>query len=289
MKLNAKEVLLTARPFWWITTAVPFVTGYLANQTDLSRALLAGAVYFLFPYNLFLYGVNDIFDYESDVRNPRKAGIEGAVLAKHKHRSLLMIILLLNIPFWLYFLAIGDVWSNGWLLLIIFMALAYSVKGLRFKEVPLLDSFTSAFHYTSPFLFGIFLARGTRLWLGAYLIFYIWAMCNHAFGAIQDIKPDREAGIASIATKLGAANVIKICLAGYSLAALLPITLFGMKGAVPALLLLVYVMLVARTFPYRDQADHPIFHKSWQRFTYLNYGIGAAMTIYIIFLATVRV
>jgi 4-hydroxybenzoate polyprenyltransferase len=174
--------------------------------------LLIGTFYFLFPYNLLLYGINDIFDYESDILNPRKAGIEGAVLAKHKHLALFIAIMVLNVPYWVYFVRAGNRLSNIWLLAIVLMAFAYSVKRIRFKEIPLLDSMTSAFHYTSPFLFGVILASGRFGWLAVFATFYVWALANHAFGAIQDIKPDTEAGIDSIATKLGANKTVWFCL-----------------------------------------------------------------------------
>lgn len=283
--LTIKDILLTSRPFWWITTSAPFVLGYWTGQPAITAVLIIGALYFIFPYNLFLYGVNDIFDYESDIRNPRKAGIEGAVLAKSKHRPLATVILAFNLPFWLYFLAVGDPAARLWLGLIIFMALAYSIKYLRFKEVPVLDSFTSAFHYTSPFMLGVLLSGGRELYLPIYAAFYIWSMSNHAFGAIQDIKPDREAGIASIATRLGASRVVRLCLAGYTLAAILPAALYGIYGLLPAMLLTPYIGLVAATWPYRHKSNHPIFHRHWQFFTYLNYAVGAALTIYLIAIA----
>ncbi len=33
-----------------------------------------------------MYGVNDIFDYESDIKNPRKGGLEGSLVAPDRRR-----------------------------------------------------------------------------------------------------------------------------------------------------------------------------------------------------------
>src|SRR4051812_24735921 len=108
-KLFVRDVLLTSRPFWWITTAAPFATGFLvADGVHWSWLLVIGTAYFAFSYNLLLHGLNDIFDYESDIRNPRKAGIDGGVLAKAKHLPLLLVIVLTNIPFLTYLLGIGN-------------------------------------------------------------------------------------------------------------------------------------------------------------------------------------
>lgn len=280
--LTIKEALKVSRPFWWINTAAPFFVGYLIGRPELSTALVIGTVYFAFMYNLFMYGVNDIYDYESDIRNPRKVGIEGSVLPKSKHGSLWRWIWVSNVPVWLYFVFIGNTLSNIWLIFIVYMALAYSVKGLRFKEKPFVDSFTSAFHYTAPFLFGLLLSQSSYLWLPAYITFYLWVMANHAFGAIQDITPDKKAKIGSIAVSLGAHKTIVFCLVLYSLAAMLPIISFGIKGIVPSVLLAPYVYLVARTFKYKNDDEHPIFKQSWRRFLFLNYVTGAILSVYIV-------
>ncbi len=165
------------------------------------------------------------------------------------------------------------------------LALAYSVKYLRFKEIPLLDSFTSAFHYTSPFLFGIFFAGGQNWWLPAYITFYVWVMANHAFGAIQDITPDIEAGIGSVATAFGAAKTIILVLIGYTVSALLPIIFYGWKGVPVSILLTPYVYLVAQTLPKRSDDQAPIFRKNWKKFLYANYIVGFFLSLYLITLA----
>lgn len=283
--MSLKEILVASRPFWWINTAAGFFVGYLVATGQFSWPLIVGTFYFLFPYNLFMYGVNDIFDYESDIKNPRKTGIDGSVLAKSKHPSLWLWIAATNIPFWAYFFLNGSCAANTWLLVMIFMALAYSVKYLRFKEIPLLDSFTSAFHYTSPFLFGIFFGYGQELWLPAFITYYIWVMSNHAFGAIQDITPDKQANIGSIAVSFGASKTIILVLSGYLTAAILPIVFYGWGGIVVSVLLSPYVFLVAQTIPHRSDDQAPIFKQNWKKFLYVNYMVGFLLSVYLILIA----
>ena len=79
------SVLGASRPISWVNTAFPFGAAYLiAGGFDLVFWL--GVVFFLIPYNIAMYGMNDVFDYESDIVNPRKGGVEGAVLPKTMHR-----------------------------------------------------------------------------------------------------------------------------------------------------------------------------------------------------------
>jgi 4-hydroxybenzoate polyprenyltransferase len=206
------------------------------------------------------------------------------VLAKRKHKPLLLIIHLLNIPFIAYLAWVGDASSACFLAIILFMAYAYSVPGLRFKERAGLDSLTSAFHYTSPFIFGVLLAGGTELFLPGWIAFFLWAASNHAFGAIQDIKPDKKAGIRSVATRFGAEKVLIFCLSAYSVAAALPLIFYGLNGLPVSLALLAYVALVWRTVPYRAHDTNPVFHRSWQRLTYMNYICGGLISMYLIYM-----
>src|SRR5699024_9214563 len=103
--------------------------------------------YFLIPYNLAMYGLNDVFDYESDLRNPRKGGVEGVVLDRRHHRLTIVAAVVTNVPFLAALLWLGTPASAGILALSVFAVVAYSVPVLRFKERPVLDSMTSSTHF----------------------------------------------------------------------------------------------------------------------------------------------
>ena len=84
---RAGQVLLSSRPISWINTAFPFASAYVLTTGRVDALLVVGTLFFLIPYNLLMYGINDVFDYESDLRNPRKGGEEGAVLDPSLHRT----------------------------------------------------------------------------------------------------------------------------------------------------------------------------------------------------------
>lgn len=283
--LSLKEVISVSRPVLWINTGVPFIVGALLTRSELTPALFIGAFYFLFPYNLLLYGTSDIFDYEADIRNTGKYGTaRGTVLAKVKHASLWRWIVWLNVPFVLYLVLTGNLQSTVFLIMMIFMALAYSIKELRYREIPFIDSLTSAFHYTSPFILGLFLFESPSLWVAAFAGFYFWAVANHAFGAIQYITPDRKAGRKSIATFLGAGKTLAFCIVAYGLAILAPVLGFGLPGLAAAAAIGPYLAVVLATVPYRKDDTAPQFRAAWRRFLKLNYivtGIGSLILIYL--------
>jgi 4-hydroxybenzoate polyprenyltransferase len=146
MKLLS-QLFWSSRPISWINTAFPFAAAYFLITGMFDLTLVIGTLFFLIPYNLLMYGVNDVFDYESDLRNPRKGGIEGALLHPKWHRPTLIWSFSLCVPFLAYLYAVGSLAANLWLSLFVFTVIAYSAKGLRFKEIPFVDSLTSASHF----------------------------------------------------------------------------------------------------------------------------------------------
>ena len=153
-----RKLLLASRPVSWINTAFPFAAAYYLTVRHVDAALVVGTIFFLIPYNLAMYGINDVFDYESDVANPRKGGIEGALLDRRVHTATLVTATAVCAPFVIALVILGS--PASWLVLAIslFAVAAYSVPGLRFKEVPFLDSVTSSTHFTSPAVYALALA-----------------------------------------------------------------------------------------------------------------------------------
>ncbi|WP_345750711.1 prenyltransferase [Microbacterium rhizophilus] len=280
-----RDLLIASRPLSWINTAFPFAAAYLLAAREVDAALVVGTIFFLVPYNLAMYGVNDVFDYASDLANPRKGGVEGALLAPERHRAVLIASAVACLPF----VAALVVWGSplSWLLLAVslFAVVAYSAPPLRFKEIPVLDSLTSSVHFVSPAAYGVALAGGTfdaqlLAVLGAFLL---WGVASHAFGAVQDVVPDRAAGIASIATALGAARTVRLALAAWTAAGLLMLTT-GVPGAWAALLAVPYLCAAA---PYArvSDADSARANRGWRHFLWINYACGFVVTMLLIVVA----
>lgn len=275
-----RHLLVASRPLSWINTAYPFALAYLllARPVD-PVALVVGTIYFLIPYNLAMYGINDVFDYESDLRNPRKGGVEGAVLAPAFHRPTLVAALVTNVPFLVVLVALGG-WGS-WIVLAIsvFAVVAYSAPVLRFKERPVLDSITSATHFVSPAVYGVALAgvapRGPSVLL--LVAFFCWGMASHAFGAVQDIPADREAGIGSVATVLGARTTVIGSAVLYLLAGVLA-ALSGWPTALAGLIAIPYLVMVL-PFARITDATAEAANRGWRRFLAINYVAGFLVTV----------
>ena len=44
----------------------------------------------------------------------------------------------------------------------------------------------------------------------AFAAYFLWGAASHAFGAVQDVVADREAGIGSVATVIGARATVRL-------------------------------------------------------------------------------
>ena len=270
------KLFVASRPVSWVNTAFPFGAAYFFSTGEIDWILLLGSFFFLIPYNLLMYGVNDVFDYESDLRNPRKGGIEGALLDPKYHRITLILAFGIAAPFAVV-LSLVNPNATFWLWLTLFAVVAYSLKRLRFKEIPVLDSLTSSLHFVGPMLVGLAMAKAQiqSAHLIAIAAFLIWGMASHAFGAVQDVRADREAKIASIATALGARLTTRIAFGFYVIAGLLTLTLPD-RFAFAALAALPYLFVVGREFNITDENCEQA-NRGWKVFIWLNFFAGAVI------------
>ncbi len=276
------ELLATSRPVSWVNTAYPFAAAYLLSAGRIDWLAVVGTIFFLIPYNLAMYGINDVFDHESDLLNPRKGGAEGAVVERSRHAGILVACAVACVPFLAVLVLAGSWRANLVLLLSMAAVIAYSAPHLRFKERPFLDSLTSSTHFVSPALYGLVLAGAhfDFALVAILLAFLLWGMASHAFGAVQDILPDRAASLGSIGTVLGAKWTVRFAAAAYlGAGALLLATAW--PGPLAALLALPYL---ANVLPYAllRNEDSAAANAGWRRFLWLNYATGFFVTMLLI-------
>ncbi|MFB6128453.1 MAG: prenyltransferase [Halorhabdus sp.] len=234
-----RYLLVLSRPRFWLYLAGPVVLGvvYAADSTaelitPLSVALFA---YFLVPANVFLYGVNDVFDADIDTENPKKS--EGPETRFSGERWVLAVVIaagLLALPFGLVVGPAGKVTLAAFLVL----AVEYSAPPFRFKTTPGLDSLSNGL-YVLPGVLAFSAVAGHLPPAPAIVGGWLWTMAMHTFSAIPDIEPDRRAGIATTATVLGQRRTYAYCGLVWALAAAAFALVHPMLGA----LLAVYPVL----------------------------------------------
>lgn len=170
------------------------------------------AIYFLFPANLLIYGVNDIFDFETDRLNPKKT--EKELLARaQSQRYLIAAIFLTNIPLLIVTSTLTPLAAlplSGFL----FFSIYYSAPPIRAKARPVIDSIFNIL-YPFPGIIGYQLIAGKLPPLPIVAAGGLWMMAMHAYSALPDIQADRDSGLSTIATSLGARGTFSFCLVLY--------------------------------------------------------------------------
>jgi 4-hydroxybenzoate polyprenyltransferase len=200
------RLLYISRPVLWINTLGPATVGMWLTGDLLAWEALPLLLWLTLPFNLLIYGVNDVFDQETDAKNPRKGTLEGARIDPFEVRPVMLGVILTNAPFLIYSLLFVPASATAWMLLYALLFLGYSVPPARFKARPYLDSLSNA-AYAFPLVF-VPLALGAGPVWPAALGLMAWSAAKHTFDAVQDVDEDRKAGITTTAVRLGPSGVV---------------------------------------------------------------------------------
>jgi 4-hydroxybenzoate polyprenyltransferase len=200
------RLLYISRPLLWINTVGPATIGMWLAGNLFEWGALPILLWLTLPFNLLIYGVNDVFDQETDAKNPRKGTLEGARIDRSEVRPLMLGVIFTNAPFMIYALLFAPFSASAWVLLYALVFLGYSVPPARFKARPYLDSLSNA-AYAFPLVF-VPLALGEGPVWSAALGLMAWSAAKHTFDAVQDVDEDRRAGITTTAVRLGPDGVV---------------------------------------------------------------------------------
>ncbi|RQH01500.1 prenyltransferase [Natrarchaeobius oligotrophus] len=262
-------LLRLSRPRFWLYLAGPVLVGvaYAASApgelvTPVTFGLFA---YFLVPANVFLYGINDVYDREIDAENPKKGSRE----ARYRGQRYVPLAVGLCAAAGVFLLAVLPSIAWPWLLAFLVLGAAYSAPPARFKTTPVLDSVSNGL-YVVPGAAAYAAVAGTQPPALAVVGGWLWAMGMHTFSAIPDVEPDREAGIRTTATVLGERRTIAYCgacwLASAAAFAGVDYRLGGVMLAYPALVAAIAASSVA-------------IERAYWWFPAINTAVGAALTV----------
>ena len=232
-------LLVLSRPRFWLYLAGPVAVGVTYGIGDVSELFtpvtISLAGYFLVPANVFLYGINDLFDADVDELNPKKDAREARWQGDRLTVAAVGLAAGLGVGTFAITPRIAWPYLAGFLVL----SAGYSAPPLRFKTTPLADSVSNGL-YVLPGAAAYAAVAGAQPPVAALVGAWLWTMGMHTFSAIPDIEPDRAAGIRTTATVLGARQTYLYCLACWAIAAASFATVDGRLG----LLLGVYPVFV---------------------------------------------
>ena len=221
-----KKILLlvrVSRPLSWPLTALLFGTGIVISNVEITYYAIINGLLASILLPLIVFGVNDVYDYKTDIINRRKrSAIHGMALESRHHRLVLGAALAATGT-----LAIFSAFTRNYTNIVatavaILIAWAYSEPPLRLKEKPPLDSLSNAALVWSVILLGY--SHGNSLVSLPVSVYFasLAAAAIHAMGAIMDYASDNRANVKTIATVFG-----KRLAATFSFAVVFAIILFS--------------------------------------------------------------
>ena len=216
-----KHYISTSRPITWVIHINMVLIGAIvAGEGSINDfvALVPLLILFSLPYSAVIFGVNDYYDYESDVANLRKGGFFGEKHnLDHKKRLLLytwissLVGAILLIPYF------------SLELLVIYLLMTanfyfYSSPPFRFKSFPIIDFVSGGFFYAVPICVMGFIAGGGELaaftdsLVSGISVVLIVSTVSHIMAALLDRDADKLQGLKTTPIKVGYRNSIYICL-----------------------------------------------------------------------------
>ena len=216
------KLIKISRPRFWLYTAGPFMVGAAAAVSEpqhlLSIPFFVGLLYFLFPANIFLYGINDLADRDTDRYNKKKSDKEHRL--RQKETRTLTIAVAASALAGILLAATQHPLALMYTVLYLVLGAAYSIPPTRFKKRPFIDS-ASNILYIMPGLAGYALITGTHAPVWAVLAGWTWSWAMHLYSAIPDIQPDKKAGLATTAVIIGRNQSLVLCAALWTITAIL--------------------------------------------------------------------
>ncbi|MBN1363935.1 MAG: UbiA family prenyltransferase [Syntrophaceae bacterium] len=195
----------------WITLPLVFFLGLAYGKQGLTDPsfrfaplMIMQILMLSFPICLFTFGLNDIYDYESDKINPRKKWLEGLLLSEQYQGLVKNAALLMGFVFIGVSLATKNIINIFYAVTILVISYVYSVPPWRLKTRPPLDAVSGGIiGFLAPFALGFsFVDDATALPFHAYC-FTFCVMGFHSFSTIMDYDVDRKSGDRTFAVAYG--------------------------------------------------------------------------------------
>lgn len=279
IQAQLKYLLKISRPRFWMYVFGPAFLGFLISLLLQSRVALTSQslitlLYFTFPANLLIYGINDIFDGDTDQYNPKKGGYEAAH-QQNQTKLLATIITLTNLPFLIY-LAFQNPTTIIFTAAFLFFSIQYSATPIRAKSKPIIDGIFN-FLYVAPALITLSLSNPEAInpsSIPLILAGTFWCMSMHAFSAIPDIEADTKAALTTTAVLLKEKGTFAYCFLLYLATAILTTIHTSLTLSLP---LYIYPILIIYT-ALNSQKTFQVY----KYFPYLNTLVGFLISFQII-------
>jgi 4-hydroxybenzoate polyprenyltransferase len=249
--------------------------GYLLGTSatfPFSTIFWAHVIFFLIPANIYLYGLNDLADQDTDKYNTKKGTKEHSLLISEVPTIQKLVLLSLACSLPLLF-TYQNIQSTLILFLFLFLSYAYSFPPWRLKARPYFDFSTNCL-YILPGTLAYFQTTESLPSLPIATGLFFWTSAMHLFSAVPDIAADRSAGVTTTAVKYGFRTSLIFCTVFWFISSLL----LGLTSNIFVLLALLSYPILALFAIF--QGPTRISQIYWY-FPYQNISLGLIYFIYL--------
>lgn len=197
---NLLFLIAISRPYGWLIAPFVFLIGLFYSGTGFRYSALPELITLTFPISLLLFGLNDLYDFESDKLNPRKKRIE----FDSSERRLILIGSTVSAVLLLLSSVVSYSPGNaGLMIILLLLSWAYSSPPIRLKERPPLDSLSNGVLFFLVFSLGwSFGGPISEIPLKIYFV-SLCVAAIHAYASIMDYSADKKAGYKTFAVVTG--------------------------------------------------------------------------------------
>ncbi len=274
-----KYAFKVSRFRFWIYTGGTFVIGYsLAAETVSDFYVFEYYIYlfyFFFLANVFIYGVNDLFDLSTDKENPKKEEKEHK-LVEDKIKDLKSILYVTTALSLILLIFQGNWMERIVFSSFLFLSYFYSARPLRFKSKPVVDFFSNML-YIMPGIFAYILASSKFPPLLIVLAGFFHISAMHIFSAVPDIRYDKKAGIKTTPVVIGKKPSLVLCFGFWSMLASITVYLSGFHPL--SFIILIYPIIPLLVLIY----DEAKIERVYWFLPYVNTSLGGLLFVVLLF------
>lgn len=248
-----------------------FIAGYWLPSILIDAWWLIGVLFFAAPFLLWTFG----------------RGRLGAVHPRQVRLEFWMLLLVINLPFWLVVLG-GSISGAAviWFTIMVVVAGMYSGFKRGLARIPGVDVALTGLLLAAPFMFGVLLRSPEGVgWLPAWITIVLWIMAGYVMYKITRINADIQQDMPTMVTKIGVEKSLAVALGLSTVTVILPTFYYGWHGVAPSLLLVPFAILIFKALPAREHAGSSLHFRTWQAIKRYAYVSGIAIVLYLVSLA----
>lgn len=270
-------LLRTSRPRFWLYLLGPALVALAATGDPLTQLrdwhIILQILMWTLPANLFLYGINDLCDVDTDALNEKKSSYEQRLQVDQRRLLTVAVVLAALLTLAAVLLTSHPV---AWLAitLFVFFGWSYSAPPCRWKARPFVDSLSNVL-YIMPGV-AIAAACGVDVLPLAILGGWAWSSSMHLFSAIPDIEADKQVGLHTTAVVLGRTSSLLVCSGLWAMSMAAAFALFGTNPV--SILSLAYVALPLTLL----RTNHAQLFRAYQRMPLINGVLGCILFLTLI-------